>query len=198
MPIPGLTIIGDSINDSVPSTKKLFDANDIPGLLGLARSQDEKGAAYLEVNVGGRSPEFMFLMILAVQRVTPKPLSIDTPDMEPARAGLTAYDASRTDGKMPILNSISPLRMSLFDLASIQPFMPILMSCERSEDGEGRPYRTAEETWRTAKSLLFESRRRIPGFTNDQAIIDPGIAPIGSDHEGQLILGGLSDRISGG
>ncbi len=60
------------------------------------------------------------------------------------------------------------------------------MACERLEDGEGRPNRTAEETWRTARALLDEARRRIPGFTNDQALIDPGIAPIGSDHEGQL------------
>ncbi len=40
-----LTIIGESINDSVPSTKKLFDANDIAGLLELARFQDQQGAA---------------------------------------------------------------------------------------------------------------------------------------------------------
>ena len=59
MPIPKLTIIGESINDSVPSTKQLFDANDIDGLLELARFQDEKGAAYLDVNVGARPPEFM-------------------------------------------------------------------------------------------------------------------------------------------
>ncbi len=45
MAIPGLTIIGESINDSVPSTKKLFDADDVAGLLELARGQDEKGAA---------------------------------------------------------------------------------------------------------------------------------------------------------
>jgi cobalamin-dependent methionine synthase I len=186
MPIPGLTIIGESINDSVPSTKKLFDANDIPGLLDLAKSQDEKGAGYLDVNVGARSPEFMTGMVLAVQRVTAKPLSIDTPDPDLARAGLMAYDTSRAGGKMPILNSISPLRTNLFDLAAIQPFQPILMACERLEDGEGRPNRTAEETWRTARALLDEARRRIPGFTGDQALIDPGIAPIGSDHEGQL------------
>ena len=45
MPLPGLTIIGETINDSVPSTKKLFDAGDIAGILEIARMQDEKGAA---------------------------------------------------------------------------------------------------------------------------------------------------------
>ena len=55
MAIPALTIIGETINDSVPSTKQLFDAGDIEGLLELARFQDEHGAAYIDVNVGGRA-----------------------------------------------------------------------------------------------------------------------------------------------
>jgi cobalamin-dependent methionine synthase I len=125
-------------------------------------------------------------LVLAIQRVTAKPLSIDTPDPALARAGLMAYNPAKAGGRMPILNSISPLRMGLFDLDEIRHFMPILMSSERLEDGEGKPNRTAEESWRTAKLLLAEARRRIPGFTNDTAIIDPGIAPVGSDHEGQL------------
>ena len=31
MPIEGLSVIGETINDSVPSTKKLFDAGDVDG-----------------------------------------------------------------------------------------------------------------------------------------------------------------------
>ena len=85
MRIPGLTLIGESINDSVPSTKMLFDAGDIDGLVGLARSQDEKGASYIDVNVGARPPEFMAELVCTLQRATAKPLSIDTPD--PALAG---------------------------------------------------------------------------------------------------------------
>ena len=92
MPLSGLTIIGESINDSVPSTKKLFDAGDIDGILELARSQDEKGAAYIDVNVGPRPPEFMADMVEKIQAVTAKPLSIDTPDPAIAKAGLEAYD----------------------------------------------------------------------------------------------------------
>ena len=98
MAIPGLTIIGESINDSVPSTKLLFDANDVPGLLALARSQDEKGASYIDVNVGARSPEFMADLVRRIQSVTAKPLSIDTPDPALAEAGLRAYDPERAGG----------------------------------------------------------------------------------------------------
>ncbi len=184
MAIPGLSIIGESINDSVPSTKKLFDAGDIAGILDLARTQDEKGAAFIDVNVGPRSPEFMAELVKKVQQVTAKPLSIDTPDPEIARAGLEAYDLDRTGGKRPILNSISPLRVSMFDLAAIQPFRPILLISERIENGASRPCHTAEETYEAAKSLLAAARNA--KIANGDCIFDPGIAPIGSDSEGNL------------
>jgi cobalamin-dependent methionine synthase I len=188
MAIAGLTIIGESINDSVPSTKKFFDENDVAGLLELARGQDEKGAAYIDVNVGARSPEFMADLVRRIQSVTAKPLSIDTPDPAIAEAGLRAYDPGWAGGRKPVLNSISPLRFQMFDLWAVRPFVPILMASERFEVGAScaNANKTAEETRQTARALLEEARRRIVGFSNDQAIIDPGIAPIGSDCEGQL------------
>ncbi|MCX7825678.1 MAG: dihydropteroate synthase [Verrucomicrobiae bacterium] len=183
MAIPGLTLIGESINDSVPSTKKLFDANDIAGILELAKTQDQKGAAYIDVNVGRRAPAFMAEMIQRIQGVTAKPLSIDTPDYEIAAAALKVYDRAHAGGKPPVLNSISPLRLQMFDLAKIQPFMPILMVSERNLNGKAMPCMTAEETYQTAKEMLQMARERM-GVANDQCILDPGIAPIGSDSEG--------------
>jgi len=59
MNIPGLTIIGESINDSVPSTHVLFEKNDMAGIIELAKSQGKSGAAYIDVNVGVHSPGFM-------------------------------------------------------------------------------------------------------------------------------------------
>jgi len=135
MAIDQLTIIGESINDSVPSTKKLFDANDIDGLLALARLQDERGAGYIDVNVGGRSPQFMAELVERVQQVTTKPLSIDTPDLEIAKAGLEAYDQQRAGGQTPLLNSVTSLRTEMFDLYKLQPFKPILLVSEHEVDG---------------------------------------------------------------
>ncbi len=193
MAIKGLKIIGESINDSVPSTQKMFEANDIDSLLDLARMQDEKGAAYIDVNVGSRSPGFMADIVKKVQGVTTKPLVIDTPDPELAEAGLSAYDQGRASGQLPILNSISPLRPQMLDLYQIQPFMPILMVTERIENGSPMPNHTAADTYNTVKELhklIQESKYDIP---NDHLIIDTGIAPIGSDSESQLkrVLGSL-------
>jgi cobalamin-dependent methionine synthase I len=186
MGIQGLTIIGESINDSVPSTRKLFDANDIEGLKALARTQDEKGSMYIDVNVGRRPPEFMAALVKEIQTVTGKPLSIDTPDYRIAAAGLAAYDLDRAGGKIPILNSISLLRTEMFDLHKIKPFMPILMVSERMADGQPAPCRSARETVETAREMLKVMSDRGCSIPMQQCIVDPGIAPIGTDTEGKL------------
>jgi cobalamin-dependent methionine synthase I len=184
MPIPGLTIIGESINDSVPSTNKLFAANDIAGIKALAQSQDEGGATYIDVNVGKRSAGFLAEMVREVQAVTSKPLSIDTPDPEMAEAALKAYSLDRAGGQIPVLNSISPLRTEMFGLNKIVPFKPILLVTERNENGTGQPNHTADQTYATAVQMIAEAKKH--GIAVSDCIIDPGISPIGADSEGQF------------
>jgi cobalamin-dependent methionine synthase I len=186
MPIEGLRIIAESINDSVPSTRRLFEANDLPGLLELARFQDQRGAAYIDVNIGPRPPELMAELVCQIQQVTAKPLSIDTPDPQLARAGLEAYDPHRAGGEKPLLNSITSLRAGMFDLYQVQPFKPILLVSEHVVEGRSRPCHTAEETYQAAQHLLQTFRDTCPAGGNDDCIFDPGIAPIGSDTEGNI------------
>jgi len=186
MAIEGLKIIGEAINDSVPSTHELFESGDIDGLVELARFQDKQGAAYIDVNVGPRSPEFMAELVRKFQSVSSKPLSIDTPDPEIAKAGLEAYDPDRAGGEKPILNSISPLRLEMFELCRIRPFKPILLVSERVIDGKSGACQTADETYEAAKSLRSEARAPGRDMANDDLILDPGIAPIGTDCEGNL------------
>jgi len=188
MPISNLAIIGESINDSVPSTHALFEANDLAGIRNLAKVQADLGAVYIDVNVGPRPPAFMAEMVRSVQKVTDKPLSIDSPDFATAKAGLEAYDASHGT---PILNSISPLRLEMFDLLAVKPFRPILLASENLKDGAGMPCVTAEETCAAARLLLETARRH--GLGNGDCIIDPGIAPIGTDTENNIhrLMGAL-------
>lgn len=186
MAIEGLAIIAESINDSVPSTKKLFDAGDVEGILALARLQDERGAAYVDVNVGTRTAEFMADMVRRVQQVTAKPLAVDTPDPAIAEAGLAAYDPDRAGGGKPILNSISPLRVGMLDLYRVRPFMPILLASEHVVDGHSKSCHTADESHQAARFLVQQAKAACPGLTNADCIIDPGIAPLGSDAEGNL------------
>ena len=186
MAIEGLTIIGESINDSVPSTRALFDAGDMEGIVELARFQAARGACYLDVNVGSRGPEFMAEVVRRIQEAVDVPLAIDTPDPEMARAGLEAYDPGRAGGAVPILNSVSPLRTEMFKLAAVRPFKPILLASERHEDGRSGPCRTAEQTHQAARQLVRAARQSGRGWTNEELIIDPGVAPLASDSEGNL------------
>jgi cobalamin-dependent methionine synthase I len=181
MPKADIKIIGESINDSVPSTHQLFEAGDIDGIKELAVFQDEKGSAYIDINVGGKPAEFLAEVVRAVQTATRKPLSIDTPDPALAESGLKAYDDS---AGRPILNSISPLRTEMFQLYKIKPFRPILLISETVQDGKAGACHTAQETYDAAKHLLAEAKK--VGIPNDDLIFDPGIAPIGSDGEGNL------------
>ena len=175
-------IIGESINDSVPSTHELYESGNVDGIKELARFQDEQGAAYIDVNVGGRSAEFFADIVRVVQSVTRKPLSIDTPDVRLAEAALRVYDDSVGQ---PILNSISPLRTEMFELYAIKPFRPILLISEKSDDGKATACHTAEETVDAAHFLHSEAQKR--GISNTDIIFDPGIAPIGTDTDGNLV-----------
>lgn len=174
-------IIGESINDSVPSTKALFETDDREALKRLAQDQEAGGAAYIDVNVGLRSSEFMAALVKELQTATSKPLSIDSPDIALVEAGLAACDPSR--GK-PILNSISPLRPEMFALYDRFKFRPILLISEGVFDGQARSCRTAGETCEAARFMLAEARK--VGIPNEDCLFDPGIAPIAGDGEGNL------------
>jgi cobalamin-dependent methionine synthase I len=165
----------------------MFEENNIDGIVDLARLQAEKGAAYIDVNVGSRSPGFMVGVVKKIQEHVSLPLSIDTPDPAIAAAGLEAYHAERSRNRKPILNSISEARLEMFHLYAKQPFIPVLLVTEGMNDaGEMIMNKTAEQIHATAKSMVSIARERIQDMTNDQIILDPGIMPIGSDSKGDF------------
>jgi len=172
-----IKIIAESLNDSVPSTHALYESSNMDGVKELAKFQDEQGAVYIDINVGSFSADFFVHVIREVQSVTRKPLALDSPDPAMLEAGLKMYDDSVG---MPILNSISPLRKELFDLYKVKKFRPILLISEN----ESGACHTADETMESAKFLLTQAKAM--GIPNDDLIFDPGVAPIGSDCEGNL------------
>jgi cobalamin-dependent methionine synthase I len=187
MGIQGLTLIAESINDSVPSTHILFEENNIDGIVELAKFQAGKGAAYIDVNVGTHTPGFMAEVVKKIQEHISLPLSIDTPDPEIACAGLEAYDPEKAGNQKPILNSISEARLAMFDIYNKQPFIPILLITEGIDlSGEIVMNKSAEQIYNTAKSMFSVARNKIKGISNNQIILDPGIMPIGSDSNGDF------------
>lgn len=182
MSLPGLTIIGESINDSVPSTHTFYEEENYDAIALLAQSQADCGAGYIDVNVGSRSTSVMQKTVAAIQKAVSLPLAIDSPDFELAQAGLAACT---TDRPRPILNSISPLRMEMFDLYKETPFCPILLLSEyKTEQEDSASATTAEQSY-AAACELFEKCKSL-GIENDHIIFDPGVAPLAGDTEGNF------------
>ena len=182
MAIGGLTLIGETINDSVPRTKALLDAGDLTGIQAIAADQVEGGARYVDVNVGRRGPELMATVVRMVQERVAVPLSIDSPDVAMLRAGLEAYDPDRAGGPA-ILNSISALRAEALELCALKPCRVILLVTERKDErGESKACATAAESYAVARELFTAALAH--GLTADDIIFDPGIMPIGADTDG--------------
>ncbi len=179
--IKNLKIIGESINDSIDSTNKLFEANDIEGIQKLAISQIKNNVKYLDINIGMRNTDFFSTVIKSIQRVVDLPLSLDTPSYELQEIGLKSYSLERANNQKPILNSISELRLDFFELYKITPFIPILILSERENNGTKAQNKDEVEIFETGKRLVEKAKKyNIP---NEEIILDPGIAPIGVDFE---------------
>jgi cobalamin-dependent methionine synthase I len=193
MAIKGLNIIGETMNDSVPKVRMLFEKEDFNGLIEIAKAQEQMGAAYIDVNIGQREPELMARLVELLQDHIQIPLSIDSPDPAILKAGLEAYNPVKAQGKRPLINSIAETRVEMFDLFSVQPFKAILIGSERKELGRPEKNRTGEDVLNTAKRLAERARNAPYRMTNDDLIIDPGIAPLGADTEGvtKMALDGI-------
>jgi 5-methyltetrahydrofolate--homocysteine methyltransferase len=180
-----LTIIGERINPGFKSTKALFDNEDIPGIQALAVKQAEAGAGYLNVNIGARAltdPEFMGRVIRAIQEVVSIPLSFDFPSRKVQEVCLSAYDAARAGGRLPIVNSITEHRWDLMDLYGPYRFKVIVMASERVEDGVAKGNKTADEIYATAKRAAQRLQREC-GMPLEDIFIDMSVSAIIADTE---------------
>ncbi len=183
MAIQGLKIIGESLNASVAKTGKLLDSWDLPALVELAKTQEQKGAEYIDVNIGRREPLQMSELVRRLQEQVHAPLAIDSPDVGILRAGLGAYNPGKAGGRLPLINSIAESRREIFDLYALRPFKAILIASERDEGGKPQPNRTAEAIGATARRLIRQARKTW-AVPDDDLLVDVGIAPIGADFEG--------------
>lgn len=190
-----LTIIGERINPGFKSTKELFEKDDLPGIQKLAIRQASAGAAYLNVNIGGRAVTdrvFMKAVIEAIQEVVDLPLSFDFPNVDVQTTFLETYDIDRAGGRIPIVNSISETRWEMLDLLRIRPFKVILMASERLEDGHGRANKFSTEVAQVAKRMT-ERIVADHGLSTDDIFIDVAISALATDTEGlvQMAIDGI-------
>lgn len=192
-----LSIIGERINPGFRSTKAFFDQRDVAALQRLAAEQTQKGARYLNVNLGELAvadPGFFDLALQKIQEATDLPLSIDYPSLEVQMRAMALYRQS----ELPIINSVSELRYDMLDVLRYHRAKVLLMASERNVNGEKVANRTADEVHATARRMVEYVMNFDPRLTPGDLYIDVSVCPIAADLEGLIPMAVAAIKLIGG
>jgi cobalamin-dependent methionine synthase I len=193
-----LKVVGELMNNSYARARNAFTARNVQGYQNLARIQTNLGAAYLTLNVDGtqliqvKMPEMLaFLpdLVPAIQEATATPISFDNPSVEYHKVALKHYDRKKSG--QPILNSLAASRQNLdemIELVKHYDTLAIVMASEQFVPGGTAQCMNPQDAYRAAKHFV-ELLVTKAGRTNDQIIIDPGLAPVGADTYGLVNIG---------
>jgi cobalamin-dependent methionine synthase I len=186
------------INNSFARSARAFRDRDVAAYAKLAKLQADLGADYLTLNIDGTQsmrvlPQEMFDLlpdlIPAIQEATNVPIAFDNPAIEFHRRCLAIYDRSKSG--RPVLNSVAASRQNLdemLELVAEHDTMVIAMASEKFVEGGGAQCMSADDVYGASQDLvgmLHKKGKR----TNDQIIIDPGLAPVGADTYGLVNMG---------
>ncbi len=187
------TLIGELLNNSFARARDAFQRRDVKKYQELAKLQSDLGADFLTLNIDGtqtmrvRKPEMLdFLpdLVPALQEATNTPIAFDNPDVEFHVRALSVY--KRGADNQPILNSLAASRENLdrmIELVAEHDTKVIVMASEKFAPGGGAQCLSAREVYETTKrfvEILHDKADR----SNDEIIIDPGLAPISADTYG--------------
>ncbi len=190
--------VGDLINNAYARARKAFRERDVKGYQNLAVLQANLGVDFLDVNLDGTQQiqvrpqemlEFLPEVIPALQEATPLPLCIDNPSVEYQKVALRHYN--RTRGGRPIVDSIAASRDRLEEMIELvreYDTYVVVMASERFFEGGTRQCTNPEDVHAAAKDFV-ELLTTKAGRTNDQIILDPGLAPVGADTYGLVNIG---------
>ena len=192
-------LIGELINNSFARAARAWTGKDLAAYQRLAKLQAALGADFLTLNIDGTQsimvrPQEMFDflpdLIPAIQEATSVPIAFDNPSAEFHRRCLEVYDPARSG--RPILNSVAASRQHLdemLELVAEYDTMVIGMASEKFiEGGGGGQCMSASDVYGAAQRLV-EMLQHKAGRTNDQIVIDPGLAPVGADTYGLVNMG---------
>jgi 5-methyltetrahydrofolate--homocysteine methyltransferase len=187
------TLIGELMNNSFARARDAFQRRDLGKYQALARRQADLGADFLTLNIDGtqtmrvRKEEMLaFLpdLVPAIQEATDTPISFDNPDIDFHVKALAVY--KRNGNNQPILNSLAASRENLdgmIELVAEYDTKVIVMASEKFAPGGGAQCLSAREVYETTKRFADILRTRADR-SNDDIIVDPGLAPVSADTYG--------------
>src|SRR3954464_10479648 len=195
-------LIGELINHSFARAARAWEARDVAGYQKLAKLQADLGADFITLNIDGTqsmrvTPQDMFDflpdLVPAIQEVTSVPIAFDNPGVEFHRRALKVYDPAKSG--RPILNSVAASRQHLDEMLELvreYDTLVIGMASEKfvseANGGGGAQCLSADDVYGAAQQLVHLLREKA-GRSNDQIILDPGLAPVGADTYGLVNMG---------
>lgn len=193
-----INVIGELINNSYARARNAFSARSLKDYQHLAKLQSDLGAGFLELNIDGTQRiqvkmaemlAFLPDLIPAVQEASSTPICFDNPSVEYHKIALKHYDRKKSG--RPILNSLAASRERLdemIELVKHYDTMAIVMASEHFVNGGSSQCLDPRDSYRAAKHFV-ELLVTKAGRTNDQILIDPGLAPVGADTYGLVNIG---------
>ena len=187
------SLIGELMNNSFARARKAFQAKDLEKYQQLARKQSELGADFLTLNIDGTQTmmvkpdemlDFLPDLVPAIQEATNVPISFDNPAIEFHQKALPLFQ--RNGNNQPILNSLAASREDLpgmIELVKEFDTKVIVMASEKFTEGGGAQCLKPEEIHQTTREFA-EMLADKAGRTNEDIIVDPGLAPVSADTYG--------------
>ena len=187
------TLIGELMNNSFARARDAFEKRDLSKYQELARRQSDLGADFLTLNIDGTQSmrvrkqemlDFLPELIPALQQTSDTPIAFDNPDVDFQAMALSVYRRYGTN--QPILNSLAASRENLdrmIDLVGEYDTKVIVMASEKFAPGGGAQCLSADEVHDTTRRFAKLLRDRA-GRSNDDIIVDPGLAPVSADTYG--------------
>jgi len=178
--MPGLFIIGEKLNSSRRSARRLLENRDRESLIVSAREQISGGAACIDINTSMLMEDEEDALIWAARQLTEElrvAVSLDSPDIE------LLMRAAPVFGKMSVLNSLTS------DKDMIARALPLLAETGAAavvmlKTGEGIPG-TVDERIHLAD--MVAGMIEVSGIEPQRIYFDPIISPLATSEGGMEV-----------
>lgn len=166
-----MILIGERINGGFKDIARAIKEKDPQPVVSWAKKQTERGADYLDVNIGAasRKPEDMAWLVKTVREAVPTKISVDSTNAEIVAAGLEALD-----GRGALINSTTA------DPGKLERFVPLaakhnasLLGVAMDERGSPTDVDRRVENAATIFAAAMEK-----GLEPDRIILDPILMPV--------------------
>lgn len=174
-----MLIIAERINASRKYIAQAISSKNIDFIQNEAKTQEQAGADYIDVNTGtfiGEEAEHLKWVIQSVQAATELPLCIDSPDAEVIKSVLPFVK------KIPIINSIT------LEPKRLESILPLVAEHKTKVIGLCQTEDTMAETAEVKLDLAGQLVEKVTaaGIPLDDLYIDPLLYPLSADTNSAL------------